>query len=310
MVSGEHEVKVSFSGSAKAEICREIPARHCCAVAQAFGVLLYCNTFSMDMVRIVTESRDFALSLPKLFRRAFGVEFDEFPSMAAPGKLVFQITEPEKLVKILNTYGFEPGKTLALHVNLSVLEEECCKASFLRGAFLAGGSVTDPSKGYHLELATSHKSVARETYALMQEVLGFYPKLGGRSANTVIYLKQSDLISDCLTFLGAPISGMGIIEAKLEKELNNKVNRRCNCDDANTSKVVDAAQEQLNAIRILRQRGAIEQLPLKLQQAAIARENNPESSLTELAAMMDPPITKPAMNHRLKKLMLLAKEGA
>jgi len=124
----------------------------------------------------------------------------------------------------------------------------------------------------------------------------------------VLYLKQSDQISDCLAYLGASVASMGIIEAKLEKELNNKVNRRCNCDEANTSKVVEAAQEQLNAIRLLRERGIFEQLAPKLQQAFIAREQNPEASLTELAGMMEPPITKPAMNHRLKKLVELSKE--
>ena len=102
---------------------------------------------------------------------------------------------------------------------------------------------------------------------------------------------------------------MGIMEAKLEKELNNKVNRRCNCDEANTSKVVEAAQEQLTAIRTLKKLGLLEKLPVKLMQAAVAREENPESSLTELASMMDPPITKPAMNHRLKKLVQMAKEA-
>ena len=110
-------------------------------------------------------------------------------------------------------------------------------------------------------------------------------------------------------FLGAPVAAMGIMEAKLEKELNNRVNRRCNCDDANTSKVVEAAQEQLAVIRVLKERGKLATLPHKLQQAAKAREENPSASLTELAAMMEPPITKPAMNHRLKKLLELAKEG-
>ena len=117
------------------------------------------------------------------------------------------------------------------------------------------------------------------------------------------------MISDLLTFLGAPVAAMGIIEARLEKELSNKVNRRCNCDDANTSKVVEAAQEQLGAIRILREQGKLEHLPHKLLQAAIAREENPAASLTELAAIMEPPITKPAMNQRLKKLVALAREN-
>ena len=102
---------------------------------------------------------------------------------------------------------------------------------------------------------------------------------------------------------------MGIIEAKLEKELNNKVNRRVNCDGANISKVVEAAQLQLGAIRTIRDRGQFDKLPLKLQQAALAREAEPEASLTELAAMVDPPITKPAMGSRMKKLMQLAQEG-
>ena len=112
-----------------------------------------------------------------------------------------------------------------------------------------------------------------------------------------------------MTFMGAPVSAMGIMEARLEKELNNKVNRRCNCDEANTSKVVEAAQEQLAAIRTLKEQGKLEHLPLKLQQAAQAREDNPSASLTELAAMMEPPITKPAMNHRLKKLVAMTKEA-
>jgi len=126
----------------------------------------------------------------------------------------------------------------------------------------------------------------------------------------VLYLKQSELISDFLTYIGAPVAAMGIMEARLEKELNNKVNRRCNCDDANTSKVVEAAQEQLAAIRKLRERGILERLPAKMQMAARAREENPEAALTELAGMMEPPITKPAMSHRLKKLVEMAKEGA
>lgn len=300
---------VSFSGNAKAEICRNIPAKPCCALAECFGILLFCNSFRADNIRIITESREFASVLPKLFKKAFGVTFDSAPDADTPGKLNFQMNAPEKIRHIMQAYGFEAGGTLSLHINLPIVEEDCCKAAFLRGAFLAGGSVTDPAKGYHIELATTHSSVARECNSLMQEVLSVQPKYTGRGGSHVLYLKQSDMISDFLTFLGAPVSAMGIMEAKLEKELNNKVNRRCNCDDANTSKVVEAAQEQLSAIRILREKGVFQNLPLKLQQAASAREENPESSLTELAAMMEPPISKPAMNHRLQKLVQLSQEG-
>ena len=300
---------ISFSAAAKAEVCRALPQKNCCALAECFGILLYCNSFTSDNIRIITESRELAQILPKLFSRAFEVHFDLFPSLAAPGKLVFQITDPDKIAGIMDAFGFHPQDTLALHVNLPLLEEDCCKAAFLRGAFLAGGSVTDPEKGYHMEITTTHHSVARETFALIQEAMAFAPKLARRGGGQVLYFKQSDMIADYLTYLNAPVAAMGIMEAKLEKELNNKVNRRCNCDDANTSKVVEAAQEQLAAIRILKDRGTLEHLPAKLLQAAKARAENPEASLTELAGLMEPPITKPAMNHRLKKLVAMAKEA-
>jgi DNA-binding protein WhiA len=299
---------VSFSGNSKAEICRVFPQKNCCALAECFGVLLFCNSFGADGIRVITESRDFADILPKLFKKAFGLTFDILPEPDAVGKMVFQIITPEKVAHIMEAYGFDVSDTLALHVNLPVVEDDCCKTAFIRGAFLAGGSVTDPDKGYHLELATTHTSVSRETFALIEEIIGFYPKTTHRGGGNVLYFKQSELISDFLTFLGAPVAAMGIMEARLEKELNNKVNRRCNCDEANTSKVVEAAQEHLATIRLLRERGKLEHLPSKLQQAAKAREENPSASLTELAAMMEPPITKPAMNHRLKKLMEAAKE--
>ena len=301
---------ISFSAAAKAEACRVVPHKHCCAVAQCFGVLLYCNSFHSDGIKIITESREFAQLLPKLFRKSFSMSFDMVPEDENERKQVFQIIMPEKINRIMEAYGFSREQTLALHVNLPVIEDDCCKAAFLRGAFLAGGSVTDPGKGYHLEITTTHQSVARETYALIREVMDVFPKTAARGGGQVLYFKQSELISDFLTYVGAPVAAMGIMEARLEKDLNNKVNRRCNCDDANTSKVVEAAQEQLAAIRKLRQLGLFDRLPAKLQLAAAAREDNPESSLSELAGMMEPPITKPAMSHRLKKLVEMAKEGA
>jgi len=299
---------ISFSGSAKAEICRTFPQKKCCAITQCFGVLLFCNSFSADGIRIITESKEFAQFLPKLFKKAFALDFDIQPDIENTGKLIFQINSPKKIEIIMHEFGFDPRNTLSMHINLPLLEEECCRGAFLRGAFLAGGSVTDPGKGYHMELTTTHQSVAREGFVLIYETMGFQPKSAVRGGSQVLYMKQSELIADFLAFLGAPVASMGIIEAKLEKELNNKVNRRCNCDDANTSKVVEAAQEQLAALRVLRDKGMIEHLPQKLQQAALAREANPEASLTELATMMVPPITKRAMNHRLKRMVAMAQE--
>ena len=298
----------SFSASAKAEICREFPQSNCCALAECFGILLFCNSFRNDGIKIITESAAFASVLPKLFKKAFGFEFDIQAGDGKSGKQIFQIQNAQKLASIMNDFGFDAQETFSLHINLPIVENDCCKAAFLRGAFLSGGSVTDPGKGYHLELATTHHSVAKECYLIIQETLGFVPKLTSRSGGQVVYLKQSEQIADFLTRLGAPVASMGIIEARLEHELNNQVNRRCNCDDANITKVVEASQEHLNAIRILREKKQFDQLPEKLKQAAMVREENPEASLSELAGMVEPKISKPAMNHRLKRLVALAEE--
>lgn len=298
----------SFSAAAKAEICKNIPQSGCCALAECFGILLFCNSFRSDAIKIITESTEFAALLPRLFKKAFGFGFDTPSGEGKTGKLVFQIQDPGKIAAIMGAFGFDLDETFSLHVNLPVVENDCCKTAFLRGAFLAGGSVTDPGKGYHLELATTHHSVAKECYILIHETLGFPPKLASRSGARVIYLKQSEQIADFLTFLGASVASMGIIEARLEHELNNQVNRRCNCDDANITKVVEASQEQLTAIRALRERNQFDQLPEKLKQAARVREENPEASLTELAGLVEPKISKPAMSHRLKRLVELARE--
>lgn len=297
---------MSFCSNVKAELCRLPQHKSCCAVAEAYGVLLFCNTFSRTGIRIVTESPDFAQRLPRLFKKAFGLEFDQLPD-SERGKLVFVIEKPEKILTVYEAFGLESETTVALHMNLSVLEEECCKISFLRGAFMAGGSVTDPEKRYHLELATSHHHVSREVYSLLME-LGFFPKSVARGGNSILYFKQSDYIEDVLTTLGAPVNAMRIMEAKVEKDLRNDVNRRVNCETANLGKAVDAAQEQLAAIRKLEESGAYAELPDKLRKTAELRKQNPEATLSELAQMQDPPLTKSAINHRMRKLLELSKQ--
>ena len=217
---------------------------------------------------------------PILFRKAFRLSFDRLPD--GEGKYSFGITDPAKLAAVSGTFGMDAG-SLANHVNFAVLEEPCCRAAFLRGAFLAGGSVTDPRKAYHLELSTSHYNVSREVPALMREA-GFQPKEATRKANYIAYFKQSERIEDFLTAIGAPLAAMEIMNAKLEKNLRGSVNRRVNCDAANLDKAVEAAQVQLEAIRSLEQSGQLEGLPDKLRETARLRLEHPEDTLAELAA--------------------------
>ena len=233
----------------KTELCRTPIGRACCARAEAYGALLWCNTFTAQEVRVITESASFAGRLPELLDRAFGLAFDRLP---APGeqKYVFQVVDASKAARMIDAFGFDSRQSPVLHVNFGLLEEECCRAAFLRGAFLAGGSITEPAKRYHLELSTSHHSVSREVLALMRE-LDQEPKSAQRKGNAVIYFKQSEKIEDFLTCVGAPLAAMEVMNAKLERDIRGKVNRRVNCDAANLDKAVEAAMSQVEAIRRL-----------------------------------------------------------
>jgi DNA-binding protein WhiA len=294
---------MSFAGDVKTELCRAPLSRRCCAQAEAYGALLYCNTFTAAEARVVTENEAFAQRLPTLLKKGFHLTFDRLPE--GGGKRVFVLDDPAKLAVLHQAFGSHP-RALALHLNFAVVEEPCCRAAFLRGAFLAGGSVTDPRKGYHLELATSHHSVSREVLALMRE-LDQEPKAAQRKGNAVIYFKQSEKIEDFLTCVGAPIAAMEVMNAKLERDLRGKVNRRVNCDAANLDKAVEAAMSQVEAIRRLEGAGTLITLPDKLREVAALRLAHPEDTLAQLAQRCDPPITKSALNHRLRKLVELGK---
>ena len=178
---------MSFAADVKAELCRAKLGKKCCTQAEACGVLLYCNRFSLREVKIVTESPAFAQRLPGLFHRAFGLSFDEKGDPDAPGKRIFRITAPDKVAVLWEQCAFDPAGP-AHHINFGALEEEHCRLAFLRGAFLAGGSVTDPQKGYHLELATTHLRVSRELNTLLLE-LGYAPKETTRKANYITYFR-------------------------------------------------------------------------------------------------------------------------
>lgn len=298
---------MSFSGNVKSELCRCEVEKNCCALAEAMGALLFANTFAPDCIRIVTENQDFGQRLPRLFRKGLDVSFDTIPDRDSTGKLIYQVTDPEKIQKVFSACGFSAQSSVSLHVNLALLEKECCQRAFLRGAFLAGGSVTDPEKRYHLELSTTHLSVSRETGTLLLE-MELAAKETERKGSAVLYYKQSDCIEDFLTAIGAPVSAMAVMSAKIEKDWRNDANRKTNCDSANVDKAVAAAQEQLAAIRRLEERGILKDQPEKLRETAALRCKYPETTLSELAELHEPPVSKSAVNHRMRKLMQLALE--
>ena len=296
---------MSFSSEAKAELCQARIEKRTLALAECCGALLYAHSFTAREIRFITASGDFAQRLPRLFRRAFSLAFDSVSEPGANGRQRLLIEDGEKLRAIYAAFGAEPETTLKHNVNFGILEEPGCMEAFVRGAFLAGGSVTDPSKRFHLELATPHAQVNREMAVVLLD-LGFLPKEATRGGDSLLYFKRADAIADFFTALGAPVTAMAVMTAKVDKEMRNTVTRQINCDSANADKTVAAAQEQLEAIRRYIRRNGLDSLPEPLRDTALLRIANPAASLADLALLSDPPVSKSCLNYRLKKLVSLA----
>lgn len=298
---------MSFGSDMKEELCQipleQLPCPHCLQ-AESLGVLLYCSTFSYTNIRINTPSEPFAQRLPSLFQLAFGVTLN--PLVTSTQKKSFVIDDPVSLKKIYEQLEYDP-EAVSCHIQFALLEEPCCRLSFCRGAFLAGGSVTNPEKQYHLELVTCHSAVNRELPALLHES-DFAPKTSQRKGHFICYFKQSIHIQQFMSAIGAPLSAQKVGEAKTQKLLTRSVNRQVNCDAANLEKAVDAAQSQIKSIRFLESQQLLEDLPEKLKETAKLRLENPHCTLTELADFFSPPLSKSALNHRLRKLMALAQQ--
>ncbi|MDR0326244.1 MAG: DNA-binding protein WhiA [Oscillospiraceae bacterium] len=293
----------SFSATVKRELCRAPIKRSCCAQSECYGALLLGNTFRAEGLRVLTSHTAFAERLPPLFAAAFGI-LPPAPSRPEHGgKWLFAVTGPKQVQTVRGAYGYGAGDDTVLHLNNAVLEQECCQASFWRGAFLSGGTVTDPLKKYLLEIVTPHRVLSRQLSALLRES-GLEASLGERAGVQVLALKVSEAIEDFLALTGAPLAAMAVMQAKLEKEIRNSVNRRVNCDTANVDKALAAAERLRGVIMRLEKTGQMDGLPEMLKETARARIAYPEDSMAQLADRLG--VGKSCLNHRLRKLAELA----
>ena len=233
----------------------------------AYGILLYCNTFSASEVRIITGNPLWLPGFPSCFTGPSACGSTGCRRRGRGGKLVFQITDGGKLRRIVDLLGFSPEQNLALHINFGLLEEECCRGVLPAGGVLRRGQRRGPGQAVPPgagDLPPAGEPGAGGAAAGVR----LSPQERGPQRQLITYFKQSDQIEDFLTLIGAPVAAMSVMSAKLEKDLRNSVNRRLNCDSANLDKAVEAAQEQLESIRKLQRAGLLDQLPDKLQLTA------------------------------------------
>ncbi len=188
-----------------------------------------------------------------------------------------------------------------------LVKNACCQRSFLRGFFLGAGSVSDPSKAYHMEFVCGTEEKAAQICHIIK---GFDidTKVTVRRKNYVVYLKEGEAIVDLLGIIEAPSSLMDMENARILKEVNNSVNRRVNCEMSNIRKTVDASSRQVSDIEYIRDSIGLSALPDNLREIALVRLENPETPLKELGEMLDPPVGKSGVNHRLRKLGEIAEK--
>ena len=289
---------MSFSTEVKNELCRVSMQRACCTRAEAYGALLHATVFSHREIRLSTENAVVARRLQALLQRAFFVVCE--PQQQGR-KYQIALEQPTQIGRIFDVLGYDRKSHITYHLNRNELEEECCLASFLRGAFLMAGTVAGPDKKSHLELKSGHQSLAGEETSLLLD-LGLSPKLAHRGGTCLLYFKDSASVEDFLTRIGAPHAAMALMEAKVEKNLRNTINRQVNCETANLVKTADAAARQIAAIRAVLDTRGEEAFPENLRETVHLRLAYPTDTLAELAQRFDPPISKPGLSHRLKKI--------
>ncbi len=293
---------MSFSSEVKKELCGVPILKRCCARAEAYGALLNASAFSHTEIRLSFSDPDTARRMCMLLQRAFSVRCE--PQSSGKKSLVV-LDDPLRIGRVFEALGYDFKNHVSYHINRNVIEDECCMASYLRGAFLMTGTVASPDKKCHLELRSAKKGLSGQEASLLLD-LGLSPKITMRHNNYVLYFKDSASIKALLTLIGAPESAMAIMRAKAEKELRNTVNRQVNCEAANLAKTANAAARQTGLIlSALRKKGE-EAFPENLRETLRLRLEFPDDSLSELALRFDPPLSKPGVGHRLKKITEIA----
>ena len=296
---------MSFSSEAKKEIAAEMPDKLCCRTAQAYGMLQCGPAFSADEISLQTESTEIADTYDRLVSRICSIPRPVRDTLRRRTTLQQSvIADPAHRSAVLEHFGHSKGE-VSLRLNRANLDCDACARAYLRGAFLVCGAVTDPERDYHLEFALPHYNLSRDLLTLLREV-DFPAKSTTRGGNYIVYIKGSEAIEDCLTYLGATRAALEMMGVKMVKSIRNDTNRRLNFENANLDKTVQAAVAQRNALQRIEETCGLAALPDELQEIAQLRLENPDLSLRDLGELMDPPLSRSGVNHRLQRILKFA----
>ncbi len=297
---------LSFSAAAKNEIC-QLHESDCCTMAELCAVTLVCGTVSLNSagmhLKYQTENMAVAKRIFRTVTRILKLDADvEVKENLMKKRRIYTVIVGDAAL-LLSVLGINGSFLSGSNVPDYLIEKECCKIALLRGAFLGGGTVSNPRKNYHFEFVAASESFA----LLLRNILKYFEiksKIITRKQNFVVYLNEGDSIVALLAMIGAHTSILNLENVRILKEMRNNVNRAVNCETANINKTVNAAMTQIHSIHIIDRHMGIEKLSDSLREAAYLRLNHPEATLQELCELCG--TTKSGMNHRLRKINVIA----
>ena len=304
---------MSFSAETKNELARVTSENQCCNITELAALVRLAGSIQIVGYRklnlkITTELNSIARKIFKLLKQNFGINtnisVNKNQVLKRNNSYVLMVTSEmgaEKLIKELGILAPGDGFYTLNKVPTNLMNHDECKRAFIRGAFLGAGSISDPGKNYHMEFVTNNEDFAESLKELINS-LGFNCKIVARKNNYVVYLKESEQISDLLSIIGAHNALLSLQSTKIVKAMRNNVNRIVNCETANLSKTVNAAVRQVENIKFIQETAGISSLPENLQEIAMLRVEYEDMTLKELGEMLNPPIGKSGVNHRLRKI--------
>ena len=311
---------MSFSIKVKNELANHISNATHCRIAELAALISMCGCIMIDennnyKIRIKTETQPTAEKIKKLLWKTFKVDVDISTRENAYSKVgrtyTLLVGDHQQALKILQATKLinennEIGENFSITNNI-VIMKDCCKRAFIRGAFMAAGSISDPNKSYHFEIKCNSEKKAKQLIELLENY-NIDGKMVARKGGYVVYIKEGEGIVDVLNVMEAHVSLMEMENVRILKGMSNYYNRQVNCETANIKKTVATSVRQIDDIDFIIQNKGIDYLPEKLQDIAWVRKENPDASLQELGEMLDPPLGKSGVNHRLRKICQIAQE--
>ncbi|MDR3315547.1 MAG: DNA-binding protein WhiA [Coriobacteriales bacterium] len=302
---------MSFTAEVKDELSRLMPEHMPCRKAELSALIRVQGKLSGNFrLEITTETAPVARAVVRLIHDVYHLKTEITTRKSMLHKTYnYLITVPAQigLEDAIRDMGILSDSGLELGVDPRLIRKPCCSASYLRGAFLSGGFISNPQGDFHLELTCGHEALANGLVALLARS-NIPARSMKRRGNWIVYSKGAEPILDFLALVGAHSSMLAMENVRVTKSLRNDVNRRLNAEMANQAKSIDAAMEQLRAIRLLVEKRGIDSLPPALRELARLRLSHPDVSLRELGEYAKPPLSKAAVYHRVRRIDAIAKE--